>query len=418
MYDVSEFSKPHDQGVLSAIDSANGANSDVTIWVSKYRKHLSDSGISSNTIALYSHTLNALLDYCDRYLKHLSGLSQVNEHHFNDFLEWIEQYSISKLYGSKNERIDTLVKFLNLKQVHTTEEYRKLADEYYSDTDDSEMDVVEYVIEGYYKFLTSMGMSINKESILLYKESGEKVSLATMGQRRIALIAFLNYIDNYTKAEHFVNIKWKIKRYTLPKHANELCTGFDKEDTKKIVEMLSQNPATALLDKGCVQKNSEYCEWRNRAMIVLMMGAGLRSSEALNLKFTDITEGKNGTTYVLKVLGKGNKIRRVPIKKSTIDSYLSYLNANAQGEYLSSTRSGVPMSRGNLYEAVSKLLRKAGVSKVGLHIFRHHFGSTFASLQGNMKVLQQLLGHVDLTTTMIYSQINDEVLADAVLGIG
>ena len=108
----------------------------------------------------------------------------------------------------------------------------------------------------------------------------------------------------------------------------------------------------------------------------------------------------------------------VPIKKSALDHYLHYLSTNAQGEFLSSTRSGAPMSRGNLYDAVSKLSRKAGVSKVGLHIFRHHFGSTFASLQGNMKVLQQLLGHVDLATTMIYSQINDEVLADAVLSIG
>ena len=72
----------------------------------------------------------------------------------------------------------------------------------------------------------------------------------------------------------------------------------------------------------------------------------------------DITKGENAQTYVLKVLGKGNKIRRIPIKKSALDHYLHYFSANAQGEFLSSTRSGVPMSRGNLYDEVSKLLRK------------------------------------------------------------
>ena len=61
------------------------------------------------------------------------------------------------------------------------------------------------------------------------------------------------------------------------------------------------------------------------------------------------------------------------------------------------------------------MLENAGVSQAGLHIFRHHFGSTFASKQGNMKVLQQLLGHVNISTTMIYIQVNDEVLADAVM---
>jgi site-specific recombinase XerD len=149
-------------------------------------------------------------------------------------------------------------------------------------------------------------------------------------------------------------------------------------------------------------------------MLLLMKKAGLRTSEALHLKFTDITLNKSGSSYVLKVLGKGNKERRVPINKKLFEPFLLYLTDNKRGVYLSSTSSGAPMKRSNLHAAIRKIFEVAGVERSGLHLLRHDYGSRFAAKNGNMKILQDLLGHAVITTTMIYSHVSDEVMANAV----
>lgn len=417
---LNDFFKETPENDHISINSGKGIIYDTQQWIEKYRKHLENSGKSRNTIELYRVTLDAFKIYVARYLYKCEGLSNISIPDINEFLEWMEEYKTSSKYGSIKERIDYLIKYISFTGVSTYNEYSKNISAYFVDMDDDMVEMNGYILEDFGEFFKNSIHPISKELIQKYIDSRPKASNATMEQRRIALIAFFGFIDKASREERFGPEMWRVKMYKKTKKANEHIAGFSIDDEKKIRKelLLAPEKSISLLKK--VRKGSEYCEWRNRAMIVLMMEAGLRSMEALNLKFTDIKEevakdeeGKE--MYILKVLGKGNKERRVPIVKEKLQTYVEYLSENRRGEYLSSTESGSPMHRVNLYNAVKIKLTSAGVSRAGLHIFRHHFGSSFALKENSsMTVLQTLLGHSSISTTMVYSKLSDEHLTKAV----
>jgi site-specific recombinase XerD len=78
------------------------------------------------------------------------------------------------------------------------------------------------------------------------------------------------------------------------------------------------------------------------------------------------------------------------------------------------SQNGVQVNRRNLYKTVTKIFTYLGESKQGLHIFRHHFGSNFAQTNGNIKILQDLLGHSSISTTMIYSSVAEDAKERAI----
>lgn len=417
MYNLDDFFDKNTKSDHKSIDSNSGVLIDLKIWISAYQKHLVDTMKSLNTIELYNVTLDGLSNYTSRYLSELSGISKINVDHLNDFLDFMEQYEVSKRHGSIKERVSILLSFLSKHQIENVSDFRKAMSTYFVEMDDDVVDINEYVLNDFMDFYAHNMVPLGDNLIKSYINSRPKVSIKTMEQRRIALIAFLGFIDKSVGEVTFGGLFWQIKQYKSTKNVKKLSTGFSSKDDKKIRAALLSPLQYDLEQLKRVQNNSEYCEWRLRAMMTLMMDAGLRASEALGLRFADITviddDGCSG--YFLRVIGKGNKERRVPISKVIFGSYLEYLTTHRRGEFLSSTESGIEMDRTNLYKVVRKKLLSAGVSKAGLHIFRHHFGSTFAASDGNMKLLQQLLGHSIITTTMIYSHVDDEVLARAVI---
>lgn len=396
------------------LESGLGIKEDVKRWIASYRNFLNDSGKSKKTSDNYDVVLNAFEKYISRYCGSLSGIGLLSvDNHINDFLSYMEEYQVSKEFGSLKERIDRLIKFINSFAIKTVDEFESAIPPYFTDMDDAEVDINEYVLKDFLAYLKEKNVDvIEKVSVAGYIESRPRVKVDTMIQRRIAIIAFLKFIDKSIGYDKFESDLWRVKQYHKTKEFNQLKTGFSASDQKKISTLLSVPPSKTVMGMKKAKRNSEYVEWRTRAMMVLMMRAGLRTTEALGLKDSDIVESKDKKTYFLEVLGKGNKIRRVPISKAIFEPYLVYLRENRIGEYLSATsRKGLPQNRSNLYTMIKARLKKAGVSQYGLHIFRHHFGSTFASENGNIKVLQQLLGHSSIKTTMIYSEIDDNELA-------
>lgn len=396
------------------LESGLGIKEDVKRWIASYRNFLNDSGKSKKTSDNYDVVLNAFEKYISRYCGSLSGIGLLSvDNHINDFLSYMEEYQVSKEFGSLKERIDRLIKFINSFAIKTVDEFESAIPPYFTDMDDDEVDINEYVLKDFLAYLKEKNVDvIEKVSVAGYIESRPRVKVDTMIQRRIAIIAFLKFIDKSIGYDKFESDLWRVKQYHKTKEFNQLKTGFSVSDQKKISTLLSVPPSKTVMGMKKAKRNSEYVEWRTRAMMVLMMRAGLRTTEALGLKDSDIVESKDKKTYFLEVLGKGNKIRRVPISKAIFEPYLVYLRENRIGEYLSATsRKGLPQNRSNLYTMIKARLKKAGVSQYGLHIFRHHFGSSFASENGNIKVLQQLLGHSSIKTTMIYSEIDDNELA-------
>lgn len=152
---------------------------------------------------------------------------------------------------------------------------------------------------------------------------------------------------------------------------------------------------------------------RNRALIELLYGCGLRISELSHLKLTDI-EFEAG---FVRVLGKGNKQRLVPLgdcARAAVEVWLTEAPNILNGvgvELLFSSRQGRPLSRVGIWKIVKKLALQAGITKtVTPHTFRHSFATHLIDGGADLRVVQEMLGHADISTTQIYTTLDREYL--------
>ncbi len=156
--------------------------------------------------------------------------------------------------------------------------------------------------------------------------------------------------------------------------------------------------------------------YRDKAIIELLYGSGLRLSELINLKISDM-ELEAG---FLRILGKGNKQRLVPVgeyTKQALNAYLEKerkLNPGVIQELVFVNRTGSKYSRVGLWKIIKKLVLHAGLTKkVTPHTFRHSFATHLLEGGASLRVVQEMLGHADITTTEIYTKIDrDYIIAE------
>lgn len=154
---------------------------------------------------------------------------------------------------------------------------------------------------------------------------------------------------------------------------------------------------------------------RDRAMLELMYASGLRASELLTLKLGDVLE----RAQCLRVIGKGDKQRLVPMGEPAADALAEYLRhcrpvlvtAERAGErrdrgcvFLS--KNGRPLTRARLWTLVRDYALQAGLGHVHPHMLRHSFATHLLSGGADLRVVQELLGHADITTTQIYTHVD------------
>ncbi len=153
---------------------------------------------------------------------------------------------------------------------------------------------------------------------------------------------------------------------------------------------------------------------RNAAMLELLYAAGLRVSELVNLKFHDV----NTEACFVRVFGKGSKERIVPIglyAKEKIDHYIksarSLLLKNIVSQYLFVARAGKPMTRQGFWKLLRLYAQKTGINKkITPHTLRHSFASHLLERGADLRAVQVMLGHVDISTTQIYTHVAREHL--------
>lgn len=163
---------------------------------------------------------------------------------------------------------------------------------------------------------------------------------------------------------------------------------------------------------------SEPSGHRNRAIIETMYGCGLRVSELVSLRLTDIHRREG----FMKITGKGNKQRLVPIGRVTlkeIDSYLERRMAMpviADQNILFLNRRGRKLSRVMIFNIIRETADAAGIKKkISPHTLRHSFATHLVEGGADLRAVQEMLGHESITTTEIYTHIDRSYLRDTVL---
>src|SRR5678815_2097480 len=153
---------------------------------------------------------------------------------------------------------------------------------------------------------------------------------------------------------------------------------------------------------------------RDRALLELMYACGLRVSEAVNVKLGDI-DIESG---ILTTTGKGSKTRRVPVGSSAVEWVKSYLSIrrkkeNIEIQNLFVTPAGMAMNRGSIFELVREYGRKAGLQDISPHTLRHSFATHLVQNRADIRSVQQMLGHADISTTQIYTHMTDAHLRES-----
>jgi len=148
---------------------------------------------------------------------------------------------------------------------------------------------------------------------------------------------------------------------------------------------------------------------RDRAMLEVLYATGLRVSELVNLKHSQV----NLNQGVLRILGKGNRERLIPLGEEAV-RWLNEFTRGPRGEilldratdYLFPTRRGDRMTRQAFWHIIKRYARKAGVDKdLSPHTLRHAFATHLLNHGADLRVVQMLLGHSDLSTTQIYTHV-------------
>ena len=186
---------------------------------------------------------------------------------------------------------------------------------------------------------------------------------------------------------------------------NDLVT---PKQEKYLPESMSEAEVDKLLNSPDV---SNKIENRDKAMIEMLYATGMRISELVNLKITDVDMKR----CVVKVFGKGSKERLVPFGETALDSLKSYLNDREQSsskEIFLSNR-GKKMTRVAFWQRVKVyLIRENLKNSISPHTLRHAFATHLLNRGADLRSVQLLLGHSDLSTTQIYTHIAKQRLSD------
>src|SRR5690606_24434713 len=147
---------------------------------------------------------------------------------------------------------------------------------------------------------------------------------------------------------------------------------------------------------------------RDRALIVTMLYQGLRISEAASLTLGDL----DFEDQTLRVIGKGNKERLLPLHPRTVKTIRFYLDfwpkrftPTKKEDRLWRSRNGSPLTVDGARKAVSRQLRRVLGDRYTPHKLRHTFGTRLANLNVDMLVIRDLMGHASISTTQVYTHV-------------
>lgn len=237
----------------------------------------------------------------------------------------------------------------------------------------------------------TLAKDIKKEDIISYLEflNKEKLTTTSIARKLTSIKNFHNFLE--AKEIVKVNVSTTIERPKI---------------RKALPKVLTVQEVDSLLD---IKLETPF-DYRNKAMLELLYGTGLRISELLDLKTFDI----DFENCVVRCIGKGSKERIVPIGEYVIDYLNKYLGKRPllikkkNTDYLFLNNLGTRLSRFSFFKIIKKLLKEKNINKdVSPHTLRHSFATHMLEYGADLRSIQELLGHSDISTTRIYTHISN-----------
>ncbi len=229
---------------------------------------------------------------------------------------------------------------------------------------------------------------------------------------------FLKYIsdngDTSTTIAHFITSIKNFHKYLMKVNVcdNDPSILIDRPKLrKKLPDVLTIEEVDEILNITC----NNVFDYRNKAMLELLYGSGLRISELISLTFQDI----DVVNCTVRCMGKGSKERIIPIGEYIIDSLNNYIEVrnkllkNNHTDIIFLNNHGKPISRQGFFKMLKKLLLEKGINKdVSPHTLRHSFATHMIEYGADLRIVQELLGHSDIATTRIYTHISNNKVKD------
>ena len=223
----------------------------------------------------------------------------------------------------------------------------------------------------------------------LYKSFSDKKS-RSQARSISAIKSFFNYLifEGYIKESPISNIE-------APKQEKKLPVVLTEDEIKNLINSFD-------LNHGFGQ--------RNKTIIEILYGTGIRVSELVNLKLSNIFFKEN----IIKVIGKGNKERFVPLGEIASDEMKIYINDRNQlkidsksSDILFLNRYGRRLTRSMIFKIISDASKRIGLDKkISPHTLRHSFATHLIKNGADLRTIQLILGHESITTTEIYTHLD------------
>ena len=259
-------------------------------------------------------------------------------------------------------------------------------------------------IESYSNDINDFLSWLNKRNIQDYKEISELVV------NEYVAYLFNNALKSSTVNRKISSLKsfylFLIKKKIIS--SSPLSEIITPKKEHHLPSSMSEDEVERLLRSPNIELDLEN---RDKAMIEMLYATGMRISELINLKITDIDLERS----VLKVLGKGSKERLIPFGEKALDSLNSYLEKRKKSlakEVFISNR-GKKMTRTAFWQRIKIYLSREGLKdSISPHTLRHAFATHLLNRGADLRSVQLLLGHSDLSTTQIYTHIAKQRLGE------
>ena len=250
----------------------------------------------------------------------------------------------------------------------------------------------------YKRDLEKFGSFLLKEKISTYEEINSDTCSRWIGD------LYLNEIDARSIQRHISSLKgffsFLIKNNIVIN--SPMSNIVSPKATKKLPNVLSPEEIEILVSFS--PKSTQ--DFRDIAIIELIYSSGLRVSEATNVKLEDFEDNRN----FLRVLGKGSKTRLVPVGQYANDAISAWLekrnSIHSESKYLFLNLRGKKISTRSVQERIRKISVIQGLPPVNPHMLRHSFATHLLESSGDLRSIQELLGHSSLSTTQIYTKLD------------